>query len=299
MNRISRWSASVPMRHHAWYDRDKELTLLETWFKMDPQRPVAFTGPKGCGKTSLFVEAAARAQRKLIRVNGHRDMTAQDLVGSWVIQQDKSMAWLEGPVPAAMQCGAILLIDEFDRIPSGSLSVLQAVLEGAPLTVPEIGETIHPQPGFAIAACCNSIGDASGGYTATVAVDEATLDRFELVIRIDLPSEQEIKNIIKLHVPTIKPDVLNRVVAFHMGLINAAAHDALREAPSLRRAIAMARWLNAGMPADRAVQACYTDRLHASEKVSALAYATRIFGCAAESPSEPPAADSAPSMIIP
>lgn len=287
VNRLSRWNPAVPPANPAWYNR-KEMSILLHWMHMTPQRPIALTGAKGCGKTSLITEACHRANRKMIRVNGHRDMTAQDLIGVWNLQQDKTLVWQDGPVPAAMRSGAVLLIDEFDRIPSGSLSVLQAVLEGAPLTIPETGEVIYPEKGFAIAACCNSVGTTSNGYTATFTVDEATLDRFEIVMRITFPSAGEIKQIIALHVPEISNDDLNKVVEYHMMLTKAALDfEALREVPSLRRAIALARWLasyrsNGKVDPVHMACICYTDRLDPAEGSAVATIADKIFAKSAD-----------------
>lgn len=278
MQRISRWIPAIPKRNAVWHDRDRELHILMTWFDMKPQRPIALTGPKGCGKTSLVIEACARRGRPLVRINGHRDMTAQDMIGSWIIQQDKSMAWLDGPVPAAMRNGAILLIDEFDRIPSGSLSVLQAVLEGAPLTIPETGDVLEPSPSFAVAACCNSVGDTTGGYSAAFSVDEATLDRFEIVLRIGLPEPEEIREIVASHVPGLPNETYDKLTVFHSALVAAAQEEALREIPSLRRIIALARLLAAGVDIPDAVQASYSDRLHPTEAAAVASHADRVFG---------------------
>lgn len=278
ISRVNRWNPTVPPAFPAWYNRDEELQLLLTWMNMKPQRPLALTGPKGCGKTSLIIEACHRANRKLLRINGHKDMLAQDLIGIWSLQQDKSLVWQEGPVPAAMRCGAVLLIDEFDRIPSGTLSVLQAVLEGMPLTIPETGDIIHPEQGFAIAASCNSVGDSSGGYSATFAVDEATLDRFEVVYRVDPPTKTEIERIMKLHVPHISAAACEQVVKYHMQLVAAHADGTLREPPSLRRIIAMARWICAGVDPVLAAKMCYTDRLDAAEGSAVAALADRHLG---------------------
>lgn len=273
---VSRWQFEVPQSMGKnWIGRRQELALLSAWIAQ-PDGPCGLTGPKGSGKTALLREAAARAGRVFLRVNGHRDMVSSDLVGSWVTRADRTLAWSDGPLPAAMRAGACLLVDEWDRIPSGTTSVAQAVMEGDSLTIPETGESVSPAPGFCIVASANSIGDRSGGYAATLPVDAATLDRFGLLLRIDPMGKADLRRLIRSHVPACSDAHRESALAYHLALCEAAEKGDLSEIPSPRRLLALCRWVSRGVDPALAVAATYADRLDATEGEAVRALASRM-----------------------
>jgi len=289
---VSRWRAVVPAPCKGWVGRAAELGALADWMSHPEDGPCMLAGPKGSGKTSLLREACARAGRTMLRINGHRDMAASDLIGTWIVRSDRSLAWNDGPLPAAMRAGAVLLVDESDRIPSGTASCMQAVLEGGgePLTIPETGEIVHPAPGFRIVATANSVGDSTGGYAAAVAVDEATLDRYDLVMHVDPMQGAELEKLARGAAPLITADKLTLALSYHASLTAAAAAGDLRSTPSPRRLRAFARLLSRGWQAEAAAAAAYSDRLDPAEAEAVRSILTRLLSTlAAPAPAAAPA----------
>jgi nitric oxide reductase NorQ protein len=83
-------------------------------------------GPPGTGKTSL-VEAAFP---DLELIAGDGDTTSADLVGSYVIAEDGSYEWKDGPAVIAAQEGRVLFIDDATLIPPKVLAVIYPLMDG-------------------------------------------------------------------------------------------------------------------------------------------------------------------------
>jgi len=163
---------------------------------------ILIVGPTGCGKTHHVLQLASRLNQPLVRVNMTGDIRVADFVGERVVELDKDsgesiITFQYGLLPQAMREGWWLLIDEFDAMPSAIGFVLQSVLEGGDLVLKENGgEIIKRHPDFRLMATANTRGkgDATGLYTGTQILNEATLDRFGICVAAQyLPYHEEVK----------------------------------------------------------------------------------------------------------
>ena len=68
--------------------------------------PVMLKGPTGCGKTRFVEHMAWRLKRPLVSVACHDDLTANDLLGRFLIRGDETI-WQDGPLTRAVRGGAI------------------------------------------------------------------------------------------------------------------------------------------------------------------------------------------------
>lgn len=79
--------------------------------------PVILKGPTGCGKTRFLEHMAWKLGREdgtplpLVTVACHEDLTAGDLVGRYILNEDGT-TWIDGPLTAAVKTGAICYLDE-------------------------------------------------------------------------------------------------------------------------------------------------------------------------------------------
>jgi len=138
------------------------------------------TGPTGAGKSSLVEQMAARLGLGVIRVGCHNRMEVADFVGRYTLNSFGGMDYTPGPLLHAMKGGHILLIDEADLMPPAVAMGLNAVLDGAPLFIPETGERVQAAAGFRLVATGNTAGggDASGLHRGTLRQNLAWMDRF-------------------------------------------------------------------------------------------------------------------------
>lgn len=112
-------------------------------------------------------------------------------------QTTPTLEYRYGPLPLAMRAGAVLIMDEVDKMDPLLAAVLHGPLEPdctrRTLHVPETGETIVAAPSFQIVATCNGLRDESGAY-ATHRIDAAFLTRCRGIAAdyLSVPQESEL-----------------------------------------------------------------------------------------------------------
>lgn len=178
---------------------------------------VLLTGGTGVGKTTHIVQLAARIKQPLLRINFNGETRMSDLIGKMTVVNGETV-WVDGVLPTAMRKGYWILFDEIDFADPAVLSLLHPVLEQNPmLTLKENGgEIIKPHPLFRVFATANSIGamsDRSGAYGGTNTMNEAFLDRWQVLMVDNLPEKEEVK-VIKFEAPGINASVAKKMVKF-------------------------------------------------------------------------------------
>jgi len=150
---------------------------------------VFITGLSGNGKTHGVMEACARAQREVIRVNFTIETDEDDLIGGFRLV-DGETKFFKGPVITAMERGAVLLCDEIDLANPARIMCLQSILEGSGYFIKKTGEYIEPADGFTVVATANTKGKGSdtGQFIGTNVLNEAFLERFPITCEQEYPS---------------------------------------------------------------------------------------------------------------
>lgn len=178
---------------------------------------VLLTGGTGVGKTTHIVQLAARVKQPLLRINFNGETRMSDLIGKMSVINGETI-WVDGVLPTAMRKGYWLLLDEIDFADPAVLSLLHPVLEQNPmLTLKENGgEIIKPHPNFRLFGTANSIGamsDRAGAYGGTNSMNEAFLDRWQVLMVENLPAKEEIK-VVRSEAPGLNASVAKKMVTF-------------------------------------------------------------------------------------
>lgn len=237
----------VPNHDPHWMPGKRELEEWELLaIGIQDNLPVYLHGPTGCGKSAGVMELAAILNQPLTRVQMTQQFKESTMIGKTDLVVDESTGlqvtqWTDGLLPAAMRRGWWLLVDEITATPPGIMFAVQAVLEGNPLVLPT-GEVVKPHKHFRIVATdnTNGRGDESGLYAGTHVMNEATLDRFGVVIVCDYPLADD-----EIRIITSKGGVSGKtarsMVAVARKVRDAFANESCFCTFSTRRLIAWAR----------------------------------------------------------
>lgn len=205
-------------------------------------RNLLIEGPVGVGKTFLVQEVLRHLKRDHVRVDGDSRYTEQKLTGWFdpplVLKKGYvATCFIDGPLVEAMRAGKILFINELNRMPEAVQNILLPAMDEKRIILPKLG-SIFAKSGFGVVATQNP-----REFTATHALSEALLDRFEIV-QLEYQSREEEKQILKGEAGTLKSDVLDRA----LDLVRATRqHSAIKRGGSVRAAMAIVRLAAGGV----------------------------------------------------
>ena len=154
--------------------RQRELELVLAALAAD--RHVLLEGPPGTGKSTLLRAVAEGLGIGFEFVEGNAELPPARLVGHFdparVLNEGYDPdVFVDGPLVTAMRDGALLYVEEINRIPEETLNVLITVMSEGELHVPRLGR-IAASRGFRLVAAMNPF-DAVG----TARISGAVYDR--------------------------------------------------------------------------------------------------------------------------
>lgn len=190
------------------YRFDEEVTLAILAGFMHNKR-VLLQGMHGSGKSSHIEQIAARLGWQCVRVNLDGHINRLDLVGrdAVVVRDGKQVTeFQEGIVPFAARRPIALIFDEYDAGRADVMFVLQRLLERqGRFMLLEQNESITPHPYFRLFATANTIGlgNTTGLYHGAQKLNQAQLDRWDVVAKLEYPTAEQEHSIVRAHVPSM------------------------------------------------------------------------------------------------
>jgi MoxR-like ATPase len=154
--------------------------------------PVLLIGETGVGKTLAVRYLAWRTNNGLRRVNLNGATTVDEFLGKLLINE--RAPGVNGVLVEAMVAGDWILLDEINATLPEIAFCLHSLLDDDRMVVlmEYDGRIVRPNPNFRLFASMNP--SEEGKYGGTKTLNEALLDRFPVVIRMDyLTEEQEIE----------------------------------------------------------------------------------------------------------
>ena len=178
---------------------------------------VMLKGPTGCGKTRFVEHMAWRLGRPLVTVACHDDLSANDLLGRYLVR-DGATVWQDGPLTLAARRGAICYLDEVVEARQDTTVVIHPLTDHRrTLPLDKKGELIEAHPDFQLVISYNP------GYQSLMKdLKQSTKQRFT-GFDFDYPSE-ELEASILARETGIDPDVAGQLVKIGQAARNLKGH---------------------------------------------------------------------------
>ena len=203
------------------FNADVTLAILSGFVQ---NRRVMIQGMHGTGKSTHIEQIAARLNWPCIRINLDGHISRLDLVGrdAVVLRENKQVTeFQEGLLPWSIQRPVALIFDELDAARPEVMFVIQRILEReGKFTLLDQNKVLDPHPYFRLFATANTVGlgNLSGLYHGTSMINQAQIDRWNIVAKLNYLSPEDEANIVLSRVPSFATQEGRKTVASMVAL---------------------------------------------------------------------------------
>ena len=213
--------------------RERELRL--TLAAVAAGRDILLEGPPGTSKSTLLRAITAEWGIPLVLVEGNADLTPAKLLGhhnpARVLREDYSADnFVAGPLVEAMEKGAFLYIEEFNRAPEETLNTLLMAMAEREVSIPRAGR-VNALDTFRVIGSMNPYDNVGTTRLSTSVHDR--MCRLAVTYQ-DAPAEE---GIVRLRAPLPGLSGYDRLVSCYDRLVEdaVAVTRATREHPDVRQ----------------------------------------------------------------
>jgi len=286
----------IDMKVPAFSEADERVPDFDASYVFDPDttlailagfafnRRVMVQGYHGTGKSTHIEQVAARLKWPCIRINLDAHISRIDLIGrDAIVLRDglQVTEFREGLLPWALQHPVALVFDEYDAGRPDVMFVIQRILETeGKLTLLDQNRVIRPDPGFRLFATANTVGlgDTSGLYHGTQAINQGQMDRWNMVVGLNYLPQPVENEIVTAKVPDVDPKLVADMVKVadlsRQGFINGDISTVM----SPRTVITWAQNTRIFKDAGFAFRLSFLNKCDETERMLVAEYYQRVFG---------------------
>ena len=249
---------------------------------------VLIQGMHGTGKSTHIEQVATRLNWPCLRINFDSQITRLDLVGKDVIKLkdgNQITEFKEGIIPYALRNGVALVLDEYDAIKTDVAFVIQRLLEiDGKFALLEENEIITPHKNFRLFATSNTLGagDDLGIYHGTNLINQAQMDRWNIVAALNYLSEEHELEILLKKLPFLNSKLHQNTAKMMVKLAN-LTRDAFKNGDlstliSLRSLISWGKNIEIFGSVKTAFTLSFANKVIDDEKIVIREFYQRVFG---------------------
>ncbi len=224
------------MSQATYFAQSNEIELFEAAANM--KLPILIKGPTGCGKTRFIEFMGDKLGRKVHTVVCHDDLSAADLIGRHLINEEGTY-WQDGPLTKAVREGGICYLDEIIEARKDTTVVLHSLADyRRVLPIDRTGELIEAHPDFMLVVSYNP-----GYQNVLKGMKPSTKQRF-IALSFDYPNA-EIESQIIIKEGEVSDEIAQKLVNIAQEIRRLKDSD-IQEAVSTRLLIYAAKLISQG-----------------------------------------------------
>ncbi len=245
------------MSKATYFAQSNEIELFEAAANM--KLPILIKGPTGCGKTRFIEFMGDKLGRKVHTVVCHDDLSAADLIGRHLINEEGTY-WQDGPLTKAVREGGICYLDEIIEARKDTTVVLHSLADyRRVLPIDRTGELIEAHPDFMLVVSYNP-----GYQNVLKGMKPSTKQRF-IALSFDYPNA-EIESQIIIKEGEVSDEIAQKLVNIAQEIRRLKDSD-IQEAVSTRLLIYAAKLISQGFDPYNACAHSIVESLSDEEEV--------------------------------